>query len=185
MNRREKESQTINLKIEGSHRWAIASGKELRQNGARQFKLIRNEPMNSLKRKKKTRHADLHCPIHFTNTREKIEGGSAFWCELLETVKLYEIIVNFSILEENLFSTQIDFFSPFTLGFICISVFFNSVFLLLLGKWISSSKFTVSGRKYSKYSLIVLCLERILRSFFSLVVHVTKLLPLNPRLVIF
>lgn len=39
---------------------------------------------------------------------KKIEGRTAFLCELLETVKLYEIIVNFSILEENLCSTQID-----------------------------------------------------------------------------
>lgn len=83
----EKESQTINLKIEGSHRWAIASGKELRQNGARQFKLMRNEPMNSLKREKKTRHADLHCPILFTNTREKNRGRECFLMWTLRNCK--------------------------------------------------------------------------------------------------
>lgn len=39
-----------------------------------------------------------------------MEGESAFLCELLETVKFYEIIVNFSILEKNLCKTQIVFF---------------------------------------------------------------------------
>lgn len=66
--------------------------------------------MNCLKRKKKQDMLTFTALFISQIQGKKIEGGSAFLCELLETVKLYEIIVTFSILEENLCNTQMDFF---------------------------------------------------------------------------